>query len=91
MLSANAIPGQQRRNPVNKALFEAISVNLAQRSDGELQVLCKRSDLVQERFSLLLAGSREFEEAISASAGGIAKVRRRFSDVDQMLKDAARA
>ena len=84
-------PGQQRRNPVNKALFEAISVNLAQRSDEELQVLCKRRDLVQERFSQLLAESRDFEEAISVGTGGIAKVRRRFSDVDQMLKDAARA
>jgi hypothetical protein len=83
-------PGQQRRNPVNKALFEVISVNLAQRSERELQVLCQRRDLVQARLSLL-SESREFEEAISVGTGHIAKVRRRFSDVDQMLKDAARA
>lgn len=84
-------PGQQRRSPVNKALFEAVSVNLARRTERELQLLCERHELVQEKFSLLLATSPEFVDAISFGTGDIAKVRRRFADVDQILKDVALA
>lgn len=84
-------PGQQRRSPVNKALFEAISVNLAQRSKRELQILGKRRELVQERFSQLLADSPAFTDAVSVGTGDIAKVRRRFADVDKILKGVALA
>jgi len=40
-------PRQYRRSPVNKALFEAVSVNLAQCSEFELQRLYERRELVQ--------------------------------------------
>jgi hypothetical protein len=84
-------PRQYRRNPVNKALFEAVSVNLAQRSEPELQVLFERRALVQEGLSELLFTSRDFEAAISVGTGDIAKVRRRFREVDRILKDVAHA
>lgn len=80
-------PGQQRRNPVNKALFETISVNLAKRADHEIQELTERQESVQERFSATMASSSEFVESISVGTGDIAKVRQRFAQIDAIFRD----
>jgi len=84
-------PGDSRRNPINKALFETVSVNLARRSESELRVLCGRGELVQEKLSKLLSESVEFEGSISAGTGDIAKVRTRFEEIDKIFKDVANA
>jgi hypothetical protein len=77
--------GQERRSPVNKALFEAVSVNLARQSDEEIGVLRDRRSRVSHAFSALLE-DRDFERAISQGTGDPGKVRRRFAEIDETLR-----
>ena len=73
-----------RLRPVNKALFEAWSVNLDRLSDEELQFLghCK-SDLLQ-RFVALM-GDRSFEQSISQGTGDVGKVKFRFAAIRKII------
>jgi hypothetical protein len=81
-------PGRSRRLPINKALFETISVNLAAMTPAELDVLESRRDLVQELL-LDLMGDDGFQQAISVATGDVVKVRRRFDAIQQLLAKAA--
>lgn len=82
--------GQQGRNPVNKALFEAVAVNLASLSRNEVDTLAQRAEHVHERLADLLA-TKEFSDAISVGTGSRAKVRRRFSVVEELFTEVAHA
>jgi hypothetical protein len=73
-----------RRLPINKAVFEAISVNIAARSDAEIRKLMDRKDQVSEGFLLLMANAG-FERSISQGTGDRAKVRERFSAIDKLF------
>lgn len=84
-------PGQRRRSPINKALFESVSVNLACRSDHDLGILLERRLSVVEEMAKLLARVPEFERAISVGTGDVAKVRLRFYLVDQLFEEAINA
>lgn len=84
-------PGQVKRSPINKALFEAISVNLARRSDLDLRILYGRRADVINRFATTLMDYPPFERAISAGTGDIGKVRTRFAVIDQMLREVTDA
>lgn len=80
-------PGQERRSPINKALFEAVSVNLAKRTDRVLHTLFDRRIEVANSLSMLLVEDPAFERAISVGTGDIGKVRLRFTVIDKMLED----
>jgi hypothetical protein len=79
-------PGQVRRSPINKALFETVSVNLAKRTDRALHVLFERGPQVMSNLSALLVTNPAFERAISVGTGDIGKVRLRFAVIDKMLE-----
>ncbi|MEU8271955.1 hypothetical protein AB0B89_32970, partial [Sphaerisporangium sp. NPDC049002] len=81
--------GQEKRLPVNKALFETISVNLAKMAPGEIEVLRERRDLVQSRLMELMEDGK-FHQAISVATGDAEKVRRRFGAVEELLREVAR-
>lgn len=83
------IPGSSRRLPINKAIFEAVSVNLARRSDDDFSLLLERAAQVEANF-IKLMDDAEFERAISQGTGDVAKVRHRFSTIDKMLRWVAR-
>ncbi|MFI2288835.1 DUF262 domain-containing protein [Streptomyces niveus] len=76
--------GQQRKSPINKALFETIAVNLAalnpdQRNRlGQLDVLEGFADLMEDS---------EFERSISVATGDPKKVRKRFDAVQELFED----
>ncbi|KUO03965.1 DUF262 domain-containing protein [Streptomyces caeruleatus] len=78
-------PGQTRRSPINKALFEAVTVNLAELSDGERDALVAFREKVIEGFQLLMK-DRDFERAVSVSTGDRAKVRTRFGRVRGLFR-----
>ncbi len=82
------VAGYARRLPINKAIFEAVSVNLARRSNDELSSLTDRSGAVQDAF-LRLMGDVDFERSISGGTGDVAKVRRRFAAIDEMFYEVA--
>lgn len=75
------------RLPINKALFEAISVNLATLDDNQISRLIANSAKVRESF-VTLCGDRAFDAAISQGTGDVAKVNRRFTRVEALLADA---
>ena len=81
--------GQDRRLPVNKALFESISVNLAKSSPPEIAILIERRDKVQTAFIDLMEDGR-FLQTISGGTGDVVKVRDRFAAIEVLLKEVAR-
>jgi hypothetical protein len=81
--------GQDRRLPVNKALFEAISVNLARMTPRELSILIERQEKVRDEFIDMMENSA-FLQTISGGTGDVEKVRRRFASIDKLLREVAR-
>lgn len=82
-------PGRDRRLPINKALFETISVNLATMTPKDIDTLTGRRVKVQELLMELMSDDA-FQQAISVATGDVRKVRMRFSAIHQMLTEAAR-
>ncbi|MET8092400.1 DUF262 domain-containing protein [Micromonospora sp. NPDC005220] len=80
--------GGSRRLPINKALFEAVSVNLAMMTEDEIAVLIRRHRRVEKKF-LDLMSDVDFQAAISQGTGDPAKVRFRFDAIREMLASAA--
>jgi hypothetical protein len=74
---------QQRKSPINKALFEAVAVNLANLGDDDREVL--RQTDVLDAFAELMEDV-EFERAISVGTGDARKVRKRFDAVKELLE-----
>jgi len=76
----------EARHPVNKALFEAWSVNLDARSDQELELLIKRRQVVRENFMELMT-SPQFATAVSQGTGDARKVQERFGSISRLLDE----
>lgn len=72
------------RYPINKALFETWSVNLAQLSTSEYGLLKVRKENLVHRFQALM-GDDAFLSAISQGTGDPAKVRLRFGDIEKIV------
>ena len=81
--------GQDRRLPVNKALFESVSVNLAKMAPRELSVLRERREKVQIKFIDLMEDAG-FLLTISGGTGDVEKVRRRFAAIEEMFAEVVR-
>ncbi|GAB3548994.1 hypothetical protein J2S53_004104 [Actinopolyspora lacussalsi] len=75
-----ALPGQHGRNPINKALFETISVSLARLSESERRALAERRERVVAGLGELL-NEREFNESVSVATGYPKRVRTRFRGI----------
>lgn len=73
---------QQRKSPINKALFEVVAVNLASLSDDDRETL--RQIDVLDTFTELMEDV-EFERAISVGTGDARKVRKRFDAVKELF------
>jgi len=79
--------GQRGRLPINKALFEAISVNLAKIPTEHLKTLLDAKESVQAELMDLMDDGR-FHQAISVGTGDVEKVRRRFASVEMLFRRA---
>ncbi|NJN97346.1 MAG: DUF262 domain-containing protein [Anaerolineales bacterium] len=71
---------------INKALFEAWSVNLGKLNDEQLSTLVKHKEKVVTKL-LELLNDREFDSAISQGTGDIRKVEKRFKAVEQLIAE----
>lgn len=76
---------QGRRMPINKALFEAWSVNFDRLRTDELSRLVGRKEVLLDRFITLL-GAREFDNAVSQGTGDIRKVHVRFALIKSLIQ-----
>ena len=79
-------PGQTRRSPVNKALFESVAVNLARLTAEERAELVRSSEAVVERFQQLMTNP-QFDSAISVGTGDRLKVATRFAAIELLFHD----
>ncbi|MGW5310562.1 DUF262 domain-containing protein [Nocardia thailandica] len=72
------------RYPVNKALFEALSVGFA-RHQGHVRRIADEPDRFAARFRALCGNDPRFDRSISVSTGDPASVRYRFAKIEQLL------
>ena len=77
----------EARNPVNRALFEAISVTLASLDAAARKTLAGQSDSIKKDF-IDLMHNREFVKAISQDTGNPARVRTRFGEIEKLFEKA---
>lgn len=76
---------QSRRHPINKALFEAWTVNLDALSDSELDLLVERKEEVRRAATSLLESSGDYERAVTYGTGAPRAIHCRFGSVRQLL------
>ena len=78
------------RSPINKALFESWAVNLSKLNHEQISILIKKKDIVRSKF-IDLMNDRDieprFDSAISQGTGDIRKVKRRFSAIEQLIRE----
>jgi len=76
---------EDSRSPINKALFEAISVSLSELSNKDQKKLVDRRIQVKSAF-ISLMGDRDFDRAISQGTGSVAKVHLRFKKIKELFR-----
>ncbi len=77
---------EHTRYPINKALFEAWSVNLSSLSDFQAKLLISKRDILIEKYMELMA-DKEFENAITQGTGSIKRVKLRFLKIQEIIKE----
>lgn len=75
---------QTKKYPINKALFEVLSVNLSQLDDREINILVDRKQELIEKFVTLVDNDREFLFSISQASS---KVEYRFRTIETLIKE----
>ncbi|MBV8772215.1 MAG: DUF262 domain-containing protein [Deltaproteobacteria bacterium] len=78
-----------RRQPINKALFEAWSVNLGAISEPEMSRLRNRQKELASKFVTLM-NDASFMNAVSQGTGDIKKVQMRFREIRQIISEVLR-
>jgi len=79
------------RKPLNKALFEALSVNLAIQSIQNIDVLVSNSKLVKRKFIELMNKDEDFVRSITSGTGDVRAVERRFSKIGKLINEVLNA
>jgi len=74
-----------RRHPINKALFETLSVNFARMSEMDSQKLVERKGLFQQNL-IELMNQDKFKRTITASTGQKEAVATRFDAIHQTIQ-----
>ncbi|MQS07077.1 DUF262 domain-containing protein [Streptomyces alkaliphilus] len=80
--------GGKAKSPINKALFEAVAVNLATLPANERDTLVASRDRMLKAFFELM-GDWDFDRAVSVATGDPKKVRTRFAKMRTMLREVA--
>lgn len=76
----------ERRRPLNKALFEVWSVSLAKLTNEERSRLCERKINVCESFFNLMNEDQDFVISISQGTGDKSRVFKRFSTIEKLIQ-----
>lgn len=74
-----------KSKPINKALLEAWSVQLARCSDREIETLVAEYENLNKKFIGLIETDQEFQKAISYSTGDRRRVEKRFSTIQGLI------
>jgi hypothetical protein len=79
-------PGEYRK-PVNKALYECLSVILSKLNQSEIDLLVKKKESLNNGLIDLINNNKEFLKAISSGTGDIKSVERRYSSIRNLFKN----
>ena len=75
------------RYQINKALFEAWSVNLSMLDSSQKSTLVKKASSLNQRFIELMNSDAQFEKAISQGTGSIKNVQYRFGKIADIINE----
>lgn len=75
-----------RRKPINKALFEVWSVNLAKISTEEKEVLLKNRDMLMDSFAEIMKHDEKFIRSVTSGTGSRQQVMERFSRIENLIR-----
>ena len=77
-----------KRKPINKALFEVLSVNFAKLSDNERGLLNNKKHILKSKLMDLHNNSdQRFYRSISQGTAKKDKVEQRFSDIEKIIRE----
>lgn len=76
----------ERRKPINKALFEVWSVSLAKLTDNERKIISKKPKLVFKSFVEIMKNDKQFEPSITSATGDKTRVAYRFNTIQNLLR-----
>lgn len=74
------------RNPINRAIFESWSVNLANLNDVQRQCLVERRDCVVDGFIQLMQEDDRFVVAVSQGTGQPERIKHRFAAIHKLIE-----
>ena len=79
-------PTRARRSPINRALFESWSVELARLRTCDADEIARRANEVRDRFRAIFEEREAYRQSISVGTADLAKIRLRFEVVREVLK-----
>ncbi len=77
-------PKKQRKNPVNKALFETWSFHISQLNSQQIQKLKNRKQELLDKFAKYVDDDKEFLKSISQAQD---RIKYRFETIEEIIKE----
>ena len=75
-----------RRKPLNKALFEALSVAFSKLDDAKTQKLIQRGNVLRDKF-IAINNDTKFEYSLSSGTGQKESVSTRFGEIERIIDE----
>lgn len=75
-----------KRKPINKALFEVWAVLLSKLNSNEINTLINRSKDLKTKFINLLNLDEDFNKAITSGTGDKSRIRKRFTEINKIIQ-----
>lgn len=76
---------KDKRKLLNKALFDSVSVTLANLSSDDIKQLIRKKETIKKNFVELMKSDQKFETAITSGTGKLASIEYRFGKVKEIL------
>jgi len=77
----------EKKKPINKALFEVWSANLAKLSEEQREKIKDEKDFLFSEFVQLIKSNKKFFDSITTSTGNKSSVNYRFSEIENILNN----
>lgn len=78
---------EDRRRPLNKALFDSISVNIANLSEEQREILTQKAAILKDKLKRVSREDARFWTAISTATGQKSNVIYRFAVIQRLLRE----
>lgn len=76
-----------KRKPINKALFEVWSVLFSKLSTNDISSIEYKSNELQQKFITLLNSDEDFNMSITSGTGDKSRVRKRFQEINKIINE----